>query len=60
MKYTVRVTVRLSDLQADRLARESLRLDRSNGAVMRNIIDQHFSLKSVEVNRLKHLTRREG
>ena len=60
MTYTVRVTMRLTDLQADRLARESIRLDRSTGAIMRNIIDQHFSLKSAAVNRLKHLTRREG
>ena len=57
MKYTVRVTVRLSDLQADRLAREAIRLDRSTGAIMRNIIDQHFQIKTAK---LKHLTRREG
>ena len=57
MKYTVRVTVRLSDLQADRLARESLRQDRSTGAVLRGILDQHFRTKTAK---LKHLTRRGG
>ena len=57
MKYTVRVTVRLSDLQADRLAREAVRLDRSTGAVLRGILDRHFRTKT---ERLKHLTRREG